>query len=84
MYGAGFRLLLLLCCFRLGQILGRDTFSGICDDIRSARYLGYLHIAHETVMNHRNHMIKTLSVLLGVSGIKMSLMVRQTFQDKLN
>lgn len=36
MLGAGFRLLLLLCRFWLGQILDRDTFSGIGDDIQPA------------------------------------------------
>ena len=44
MLRAGFRLLLLLCRFRLGQILGRDTFTGVGNNIRSARYFGYLHI----------------------------------------
>ena len=49
MLGAGFRLLLLLCRFRLGQILDRDTFSGIGDDIRPARYFGYLHIPDKAI-----------------------------------
>lgn len=32
--------------------LNRDTFSGICDDIRSAIYLGYLHIPDKAIINY--------------------------------
>lgn len=34
------------------MILNRDTFSGICDDIRSAIHLGYLHIPDKAIINY--------------------------------
>lgn len=72
------------CFFYAGMYSTRNALPYFCSIMLRQRRFRNVNIAHETVMNHRNHMIKTLSVLLGVSGIKMSLMVGQTFQDILN
>ena len=45
-------LLFLLCCFRLGEILHGNAFSGVCFDVLSLRYLGYLHIPDKAVVDN--------------------------------
>ena len=43
---------LLLCRQRLGQILHGNTFSGVCFDVLSTRYLGYFHISDKAIVDN--------------------------------
>lgn len=52
MYGAGFRLLLFAMPFSARLNTWCNTFSGIGDDIRSARYFWYLHIPDKAIINY--------------------------------
>ena len=52
MYEQAECLLFLLCCFRLGEILHSDAFSGVCFDVLSLRYLGYFNIPYKAVINY--------------------------------
>lgn len=43
---------LLLCCFRLGEILHCNAFTGVCFDVLPTRHLGYFHIPDKAVINN--------------------------------
>ena len=45
---------LFVCCFRLGEILHGNTFSGVCFDARSLRYLGDFHIPDKAVVDNNS------------------------------
>ena len=45
-------LLFLLCCFRLGQILYGNAFSGGCFDVLFLRYLGYFLIPYKAIVDN--------------------------------
>ena len=49
-----FCLLFLLCCFRLGEILHGNAFSGVCFDVLSLRYLRYFHIPYKAVIDNNS------------------------------
>ena len=52
MYEQAECLLFLLCCFRLGEILHGNAFSGVCFDANPLRYLGYFHIPDKSVVDN--------------------------------
>ena len=52
MYEQAGCLLFLLCCFRLGEILHGNAFSGVCFDVILLRYLGYFHIPDKAVVDN--------------------------------
>ena len=52
MYAQAVCLLFLLCCFRLGEILHGNAFSGVCFDVLPLRHLGYFHIPDKSVVDN--------------------------------